>query len=124
MLQISEIMICPLINRNKNKAPVEQGNKPRKQRELQTGLSLFFSSTADVFDESEQEGGGQVERITLMVSFPSRCPAKPLASSQRARYQDPGTGTLEWNAAIINVISYTCAFPAVTRQNIFPCKTK
>lgn len=30
----------------------------------------------------------------------------------------PGTGSPEWNAAIGNVISYTCVFPAATCRNV------
>ncbi len=39
--------------------------------------------------------------------------------SQHAQYQDPETEAAKGNVAIINFITHTCAFPAVTGQNVF-----
>lgn len=36
-----------------------------------------------------------------------------MSISQNAQYQSPVTGTPKWNAAIINIINYTCGFPAL-----------
>jgi len=36
------------------------------------------------------------------------------AEKQCVGFQDLGTGTPGWDASLINVINYTCAFPAIT----------
>lgn len=38
--------------------------------------------------------------------------------SENAQYLSPRTSSPKWNAAIINVIISTCAFPALTSQNV------
>lgn len=38
--------------------------------------------------------------------------------TEHAQYQIPGTSSPKWNAAIFNVINCTCAFPALTSQNV------
>lgn len=38
--------------------------------------------------------------------------------SQHAQYKDPGTSSHQSNAAIINIIDYTCAFAAMPYQKI------
>ena len=39
--------------------------------------------------------------------------------SQHAQYQGPENEAAKWNSAIIHLITYTCAFPTVTCQNVF-----
>lgn len=38
--------------------------------------------------------------------------------SEHAQHYDPGGGSPKWKAALINVINPTCAFPALTSQNV------
>lgn len=38
--------------------------------------------------------------------------------TEHAQYQIPGTSSPKWNAAIFNVINCTCAFPALSSQNV------
>lgn len=38
---------------------------------------------------------------------------------QHAQNQDAETEAAKGNSAIINLVSHTCAFPAVTGQNVF-----
>ena len=56
-----------------------------------------------------------------MALFHSSVPVShdSVTVSQRAQYQDPETEATKWNSAVINFIIYTCAFPAVTCQNVF-----
>lgn len=44
---------------------------------------------------------------------PSYCLIKPCEWASHAQYQGHGTGTPKWDALIINVINYTCVFPAM-----------
>lgn len=48
----------------------------------------------------------------LYLNDPSFCSSEPVYIQQTCE------GTFKWNAAIINVISYTCTFPAVTLENV------
>ena len=45
-----------------------------------------------------------------------------MSVSEHAQSQSCGSGSSMWNAAFINVISSTCAFPASTRRNV--CREK
>lgn len=53
--------------------------------------------------------------MTLKMA-PLQCPLQVIPVSRHAWYQDVGAGSPEWNA-VINLIYYTFAFPAITRQN-------
>lgn len=37
---------------------------------------------------------------------------------EHVQYQSPGSGSPKWIAAIINIIHFTCALPALTSQNV------
>ncbi len=67
------------------------------------------------------EGEEQVLLITLtMALFYSSVPAShdSVTVSQHAQHQDPETEAAEGISAIINLIIYICAFPAVTCQKV------
>lgn len=45
-----------------------------------------------------------------------------MSANQHVRQWVPETASAKWNAVVINVINYTCAFPAATRPNV--CREK
>lgn len=52
---------------------------------------------------------------------PFNCPGKPwqcATVSQLAQNQDSETEATKWNALVFHFITYTCAFPTVTCQNV------
>ncbi len=67
-------------------------------------------------------GKAQVLLITLATAplyLSVQVSRDSVTESQHEQYQDTNTEVSKWNSAIINCIIYTCAFPAVTCQNVF-----
>lgn len=87
-----------------------------------TGLFFFFFflSAADILTCHCRESTGVTTDINagcVPFSFPGSLSGRPPCTTP-----NPGTGLPKWNAAIIEVIDYSCAFAALTGRNVCPEK--